>query len=438
MNPDGSTGRWPLLVWSLQLAPAGSLSWICTRLVLADRDVGVPMPMLLAGAGALAWLSLSAAMLAAPRGRRWIVERRTQWHVVMGMFALSLALGDLVMTWSGLVPTLEDQRARSLDYTYYRYSGYRMVPKSISVDRGAPIHINARGFRGPEIEPETPAGRARIVFLGGSQVFDFHGGDWPALTGALLRRRGYGVEVVNAGVPGHNSTDSLFKLATDIWTLRPDAVFVCHGWNDVKYFPRLVAGVPYRGLPPAAPVTMHRDWRLYPTGIDRLFGHSAVYRYFRLGLVNLYVTAEGRDLWQFDVDRDGKATFDDFGPRQFELNMRLIARLITAIDAVGMFCKQPMLESGTSSAGIDAASYASRNVGLAPDERVRAFAAIRRIIDAVAADTGVSVVDLQAALSGRPEYFHDGIHFSPAGSRAAARLTADAIEAIVLQPAIDK
>jgi len=130
-----------------------------------------------------------------------------------------------------------------------------MVPKDILVDDGTPIHIDKRGFRGPGISTVKPPGTTRIVFLGGSHVFDYLGGSWPMMAGDELRGRGREIEVISAGVPGHGSTDSLAKLLTDIWGLAPDIVFFCQAWNGIKSFTRLSPALPYRGRPPEEPVS---------------------------------------------------------------------------------------------------------------------------------------------------------------------------------------
>ena len=142
---------------------------------------------------------------------------------------------DVLVTALGWSPTVAEQRAHSITYTFGPFTSYRLIPKKILVKGGDPIHINRRGFRGAEIVGKKKPGNSRIVILGGSQVFDYNGGDWPAMLGEELRRRGHDVDVINAGVPGHDTTRSLVKLLTDIWTLEPDVIVLCQAWNDIKY-----------------------------------------------------------------------------------------------------------------------------------------------------------------------------------------------------------
>ena len=100
--------------------------------------------------------------------------------------------------------------------------------------------INEFGYRGPSFSVSKPEGTRRIIVLGGSAVFDPNADGWPHLTQDFLKTTGHeNVEVINAGVPGHASFDSLGRLYSQIWTFEPDYVLVYHGWNDIKYFKTL-------------------------------------------------------------------------------------------------------------------------------------------------------------------------------------------------------
>ena len=56
------------------------------------------------------------------------------------------------------------------------------------------------------------------------------------LSGKVSEGKGHHVEVINAGIPGHTSGDSLGRLYTEIWQWKPDYVIMYEAWNDIKYF----------------------------------------------------------------------------------------------------------------------------------------------------------------------------------------------------------
>lgn len=353
------------------------------------------------------------------------------------VIVLCLAATDVALSLSGLVPTIEDQRARSIAYSFGLQTRHRLVAKDILVGDGGAIHINRRGFRGREIDTRKDPGVVRILFLGGSQVFGFRGGDWPSTVGEKLRRLGYAVETINAGVPGHTTFDSLGKLLADAWTLEPDIIVLCQAWNDIKYFRWLTAETPYRGPAPTRPLSWRKDWRLYPDGVDRVLSFSSIYRQFRWGIANLFYFEEGDRRINADDPAGPDNSITPWGPKQYRLNVNLIADLAESIGAELVICKQAKLATagGGGEAQKAAREYGRRNTGLVQKALMRAFATTYSIIDKIAEVRGIGVVDMNGALSGRKTYFRDGIHFSVAGGRAASELVAETLLPLVARAA---
>lgn len=96
---------------------------------------------------------------------------------------------------------------------------------------------NAHGFRGPEIELPKPAGRTRILCLGGSTTYAFAVDDehtYPRVLERRLREQGHDVDVINAGVESYTSAESLANLLFRGLQLDPDIVVIYHAANDVR------------------------------------------------------------------------------------------------------------------------------------------------------------------------------------------------------------
>ncbi len=63
------------------------------------------------------------------------------------------------------------------------------------------------------------------------------GADWPHLVEQYLKEKGLSnVEVINGGIPGLPSFDSMGRLFSDGWTLNPDYVINYEAWNDIYCF----------------------------------------------------------------------------------------------------------------------------------------------------------------------------------------------------------
>lgn len=407
---------WAAALWALQLVPAVTLVVMATSSLGASHRAG--WIALVAGA----WIALVLLAFALPSGRRWLARWRREWLLAGASMVVALCVLDVVVGMAGLSPSIATAQQRSPTYSFHRHSGYRLLPSRIAVD-GGEIVVNARGFRGSEIDVPKPEGRLRVAFLGGSQVFDFDGVDWPRRSGELLRASGLDVDVINAGVPGHTSVDALSKLTTDVWTLRPDFVVVCHGWNDLKYFPRISAERPYREPPPAAPVTLAPDWRLHPRGLDALLVGSSIYRLLRPHLLASSVSEEGRMVARHR-DAPSDAALGPMGPEQLRLNLTLLVRAARALGAGIGVCQQAFLRDGNTGRGASVVEYIERNTGLTARRFGEAATRLEALVAALAERERVAVLDMRS-LARDPANFVDAVHFGVAGSEAAAQLVAE-------------
>jgi lysophospholipase L1-like esterase len=99
---------------------------------------------------------------------------------------------------------------------------------------------NTLGFRGPETTWAKPEGRLRVLCVGGSSTYGYtvssNETTYPARLQhylGLLRPEA-DIEVINSGVPGYTTFESLTNLATRAIALEPDIVIVYHGINDAQ------------------------------------------------------------------------------------------------------------------------------------------------------------------------------------------------------------
>lgn len=111
-------------------------------------------------------------------------------------------------------------------------------PAIVPVDDGPPRvvpfgSVDESAFRKPLPQAPPAAQHARIVFVGGSTTYD----GYPEVVAERLAERfGAGrVEAVNLGVPASNSATSLVLMRRFLPRLRPHAVVVYHGFNDLAY-----------------------------------------------------------------------------------------------------------------------------------------------------------------------------------------------------------
>lgn len=428
IRPGSASGSaaawWPICLWLGQLPiPVLVLAYGGIRFVRGPELT--PRFWLILCAGGVWAAGVVIAVAWAPLRRR-LVSNRYQLALCLGSVLLTVAVADVALTLTGVVPTIAARRANSLEYRASGCTKHRLVPKTFSAGDRENLTINSRGYLGPEIAIPKPPGTARIVFLGGSQVFDTYwsgGESWPATVGEILRKRGRKVDVINAGVPNHQTPDSLGKFVTDLWLTEPDLILVCNSWNDIKYFAELTPRRPYADV---VPLWHGEDLRLRPRGLDRLLCCSALYRIGHDRLITTFkgVGDEGEKL------REPVAKVTDSAVRQYRLTLQTICDVGKNIGAGVVLCKQARLPTA------DAPEQIKRRIpydytGLPHAELIQAFAECDRVIDEVAAEKRCRVIDLSGPLSGKPDVFEDHVHFSRKGSRQAARLVAEQLEPII-------
>ena len=423
-----ATPRWPIFIWLMQLVPSFTLLGVGFARAQSSGVALDPMKTKLAIGLGVVWTATALGFALRPATRHWLIDRRRQWLTAAASAFLATVMVDIGLTVTGTVPTITEQQNRSVSYALGWFTRLRMTTQDVARDDGRLLHINRRGFRGQEIDVERRLGRKRVVVLGGSQVFDLIG-NWPYQVQGLLLGEGINAEVINAGVSGHDTTDSLGKFLTDLWTLKPELVVLCQTWNDTKYISQISAESPYRGLAPVEPVPWRPDWRIYPTGLDEAFSASALYRHIRWGLVSLLYPPEGFQDMLIPNQTAVAPQKDSMGLQQFRMNVELIAELADAIEAELVLCKQARLATrgGTGDQQDAARRYGVRNTGLSHAVLSAIYDACHEIVEDVAETRGFTVVDMDVSMSGRGEYFDDGIHFSPLGSAVAAELVSVAL-----------
>lgn len=180
-------------------------------------------------------------------------------NVALSMLGILLALSLLEIgarVWLNYVASHDDYIKYSLYtdidpkeflWTSHQYLNYYPSP---NYRKGLLSH-NSLGYRGDEFSVDKPEGVYRIVALGGSTVYSEKVKDnaktfTAQLENVLRDEYGYqNVQVINAGVPGYNTWESLINLEFRVLDLRPDLVIVYHNTNDVHS--RLVEPYAYRG-----------------------------------------------------------------------------------------------------------------------------------------------------------------------------------------------
>jgi hypothetical protein len=166
--------------------------------------------------------------------------------IIEGGLRLYLAITDKTIQQRFLPAS---QIAAEPRFVPHHYLGYYTNPAYRSPN-GKDRH-NSRGFRGDEIQMPKPDYVFRIAMIGGSttysQLVDDYQQSWPFKTRKYLNKicNSDKIEVINAGIGGYDSFQTLLNFQLRVLDLDIDMVVVHHAVNDVHA--RLVPPELYRG-----------------------------------------------------------------------------------------------------------------------------------------------------------------------------------------------
>lgn len=286
--------------------------------------------------------------------------------------------------------------------------------------------VNDYGYRGAAVAIPKPHEIFRIVTLGGSTTYG-HGltanEAYPAQLQHILRDdyAMQNVEVVNLGVPGYFSLDSLVNLATRGLALQPDLVIIYDGVNDaaVRIFQDpacynaqsplfgmgLDRGIWYAGddLPPSTVyrvLALRFGWMLDPSAYTAQLRHTG------------YCPPEPQGINPLDILAQNPPTY-------FERNLRGIIALAQA-NGADVLLSTFAWDSAAAQAFLD---YDPSQTGT--QALVQAIDQQNALVRKLAVDLDLALVDLITDM-GQGTYFQgDYVHQSAEGARRQADLYAD-------------
>ncbi|HEX5009713.1 MAG TPA: SGNH/GDSL hydrolase family protein [Planctomycetota bacterium] len=270
-------------------------------------------------------------------------------------------------------------------------------------------HTNSLGYRGPEVQQPKPAGRYRIICLGGSTTYDDGVNDdetYPLRLQQFLReaRPDRDIEVINAGVNSYTTAENLANLSLRLLDLQPDAIVLYEGINDWRP-------------------------RTYPDFDSAYFHYRKVWdgsaRHYEAGPPGTEMAGGINPFIQYNSPpgQDTAANARAAGPAAFERNL---------VSMAGIAKEHGVAVVMVSNTIDEANPYLREDASFLPGIREH-----NEVIRKVCSEHGALFVDLDAKFpkgADVPEggLFVDIVHNNPRGSEIKARIIADGILAGLL------
>ena len=312
------------------------------------------------------------------------------------------------------------------------YFAHRRLRLTLGPDAGDTVFhtTNEWGMRGPAV-PADWADRPTFLTVGGSTTHEFYLPDsatWTARLGELLRADAPQAIVLNAGITGQSSPHHLLVVRHVLPALRPGAIIVLAGANDLG---RSIYG---------------RDGQLSPTAelLEQVRNTLLRSRLVQLGAVWYDVIVTQAPVIDTDYVRrttelrplERETPLPDSLPLvlpsldDYRRNLRAIVREARAQSVSPILVTQPTLYTdGPPWDGVEERVFLQRGKQyvISAATFARLLAIFNDAMLEVCESERVDCVDLAAVMPHDPAFFWDGIHFKPAGSALVARLIHDHI-----------
>lgn len=365
----------------------------------------------------------------------------TLWVVI------PLLIVEVIVRWGmNYNMSFDERRLTSLQFEPSGYTRQNMLKQRVigANENGVPdpdrvwYDIDSIGSRSRIVEtPDTST--VRIVYLGGSHVFDIHAyqykglNSWPEQVGEKLRKDGHNVHVINLGMPGGDTNDALARTVFQLRDMRPDIVVVCSQWNDLKWIVNADERGPVYRWKPAG---MKTNPLVEPVGpVDAALAWSATYRKVR----------DAYWRWELGIDGNGgvvetlggnsshlRADAINIGLNQYATNLSMI------IDIVRSWGGTPVL---ATEARLVAASNTSEDRQRirydfipgkpAHQELVRLFALTDSVLAETAKREVAFFINPHSEVGGNTDAFADHIHTTERGSTILAQNHAMMLKGVI-------
>jgi lysophospholipase L1-like esterase len=270
---------------------------------------------------------------------------------------------------------------------------------------------NSAGFGDDERVLRKRENLVRIACAGGSTTFGKH--NWPLMLDRLLREVDLGSresEVLNFGLPGYTTLESMIALAIKIQDYDPDYLIIHHALNDImpRLYPRMESDYGHFRKP-----------LRYELGAIHRYLLSKSYLYFnlrrRLGW-RLFLVHETMTV--HDRKGDNLYTPDYLNPDTsiFERNLKTMIAVARGANIAPILTTEPYSVDPSRTPKVWSIDHELKVKGMRQHNDV-----IRR----VAEERKVLFVDLDKEMTGNEGYFNDHVHCSPRGRMKKAEMLRD-------------
>ena len=325
--------------------------------------------------------------------------------------------------------TTQEILNQSIAFKPSSFSVWQLAREQTIIDNNNDLRaIIKNGYRENSNLFNKDLNELRIFFIGGSFVYDIYasfGNSWPELIEKNINRKD--INVINAGVPGHRTFDSIGRLLSEIHLLKPDYIFLCHAWNDIKYFRELN---PQNSLLEMYPGLINNTHDKKINILNNIFEHSQIF----LHLKNIYYYGFLNNFGLEGFENKNiilRDQYDKWGLKQYEINLNTFIDLSRSLNIEPILLTQPRLITKDNYSSVkDKVNYKIQELN--HNALNNAFNQCDSIIFDVSKKKNIKVLDLSKEMTGKAIFFKDHVHTTTVGSKKISTLITKYIEKFIL------
>lgn len=303
--------------------------------------------------------------------------------------------------------------------------------------------VDQYGFLGKDQGPSLIKAddEYRIATIGASTTANVHlpyDQNWPGRLGALLQQAlpGHTIRVIDAGVPGFDTAQSVANLALRVMPFHPDVVIIYQAYNDLKAVRADRPFLPDYSQIHRRPFGYHDKPPFYVRWLDRsMFYVRMRNRYRTMAQVSVYRKSL--------TDNSRVNTVPEAAARAFEQHVRILVAIARSGGAKVVLSSFATLhDPALASAGKHTNRQLSQlqqdelekllqfTSGLTVSGILKGIDEYNAILRKVATEEHTGWVDNASLVPHEDRYFVDRVHFSPEG---AARMAKDFLPVVLQQ-----
>ncbi len=281
----------------------------------------------------------------------------------------------------------------------------------------------------------------RIATIGGSTTASVNlsfDENWPGRLGELLQQAlpGKTIRVINAGIPGFDTAQSIGNLALRVMPFNPDVVVIYHAYNDLKAIRSDIAYNPDYSHVHRKPYGFLKE----PPWLIRLLNRSMFYvrmrnRYRQMQALSTPVGANDGQERLRAVPALAARTFEQHLQSLVAIAQLGGAKVVlssyaTLHDLQRDYTDRDVVDTLSTMQKRELNHLAGFTPGLTVDGIIEGMKEYNEIIEVVAKRNNIGWVDNARLIPHESEYFVDRVHFA---SKGAARMAENLLPAVLAQ-----